>query len=211
MDPHFLPRRYPGINETLGVGTAVGDAMTAIGRGGVTVGTTLASAGWSLGTKVAGIGYDVASATVPKALRYTGEATRSIASFMIKGYENKELGLRLGSPLKVAAKAIGKVGKNMVEYKGSHLEYNRYLGKLEKKGPSMNVTKFGLGVLTGLSAIQGARGAVNAYMGSRMGTVDTRTTSLTPDYSPQEYKIQHPDFAGATGDLVFALDANRHG
>ena len=212
---NILSQRYPGVPEKLGVGNAVGDAAGAVAKGvgkvGMVVGS--AAAGLAIGTtKVAGqIGLGAGKAAlmgvgpVPGIPKMLGSAAIQTGKFMVHGYGP------LGSPIKGVAKLAGKMAKNMVTYEKGHMEYNRYLGKLEKKGPSLHLTKFGAGVLGGLAAMQGIRGGMNAYMGSRMGTVDTKTTSLTPDYSPQEYKIQHPDFAGATGDLVFALNANRHG
>ena len=202
---HVVPRRYAGVDETLGVSSMTGDAIglaaKGVGKVGAFIGT--ATAGLALGT--AGLVGKAAFAAVPPAVKFAGNAAWGTAGFLAKGYGP------LGSPIKAAAEIVGKVGKNMVTYEGSHMQYNRYLGKLEKKGPSLHISKFGAGVLGGLAAVQGARSGMNAYMESRMGTVDTKTTSLTPDYSPQEYRVQHPDFAGATGDLAFALHANRHG
>lgn len=218
---NMLSQRYPGVPEKLGVGSAVGDAAGVVAKGVGKVGVAVggAAAGLAIGTaKVAGqIGLGVGKAAltgvgpVPGIPRMLGSAAIQTGKFMLTGYKIPHTNLKIESPIKATAKLAGKIGKNMVTYEPGHMEYNRYLGKLEKKGPSLHLSKFGAGVLGGLAAFQGIRGGMNAYMGSRMGTVDTKTTSLTPDYAPQEYKIQHPDFAGATGDLVFALDANRHG
>ena len=202
---NLLSQRYPGVPEKLGVGAIAGDAIgvaaKGVGKVGMAVG--VATAGIALGT--AGLVGRAAFAVVPSTVKFAGKAAFGTAGFLAKGYGP------LGSPIKGVAKLAGKLGKSMVTYEQGHMQYNRYLGKLEKKGPSLHLSKFGIGVMGGLAAFQGLKSGYNAYMGSRMGTVDTKTTSLTPDYSPQEYKVQHPDFAGATGDLVFALNANRHG
>lgn len=202
---HIIPRRYDGVDETLGIGSAAGDAIGYVGKGVAKGAMAVGAGAASIGLGLAGaVGSGVIKAA-PYVAQYTGEAAIGAASFLINGYGP------IGSPLKAAVKGTMKIGENMVNVKGSHLQYNRYLGKLERKGPSIGVTKFGAGVLAGFAGIQAVRGAYNAYMGSHMGKIDTQKTSLTPDFSPQEYKVQHPDFAGATGDLVFALSANRHG
>lgn len=210
MDMHMIPRRYTGVDETLGIGSMAGDTIGAVGKGVGKVGLGVGKLGVGLTIGTVGLVGRAAIATATSApvktgAKIMGKMIAGTPGFLMHGYGP------LGSPVKGAAKLIGKVGKNMVDYKEGHLQYNRYLGKLERKGPSLHITKFGAGILGGLAAIQGIRGGTNAYMASRMGTVDTKTSSLTPDYSPQEYKVQHPDFAGATGDLVFALNANRHG
>lgn len=202
---HVIPRRYNGVDETLGVGAIAGDAIGSAARGIGAVGMSVGKLGVAVTVGTAGLVGRAAIGLGVPAVKYAGKAALGTADFLVRG------GGPFKSPLLGAIKGVGKLGKSMVTYEGSHLQYNRYLGKLEKKGPSLKVSKFGGGVLAGLAGAQAVRGGFNAYMGSRMGTVDTKTTSITPDYSPQEYRIQHPDFAGATGDLVFALDANKHG
>ena len=217
---NVLSQRYSGVPEKLGMGSMAGDAAglvaKGVGKAGMAIGT--GAAGLAIGTtrivgtaalgagKLALMGTNLpVVGRVPGVPEMAGWAAWSAGKFLVFG------GGPVKSPLRGAVKLVGKAAKSMVTYEKGHMEYNRYLGKLEKKGPSLHLSKIGVGALGGLAAVQGIRGGFNAYMGSRMGTVDTKTTSLTPDYSPQEYKIQHPDFAGATGDLAFALHANRHG
>lgn len=200
---------YEGVESTLGIGTAAGDA---IGFGAKAVG--------KVGMAVGKAGFAIGSAGAAATVWAGGQAGKHLGLPVLKGLGKVALGTPgflingagpLGSPIKGAAKYGSSLAKNMVKYEGSHLKYNKYLGELQREGPSLKMTKFGYGVIGGLAGVQFLRGAYGAYMGSRMGTVDTKTTSLTPDFSPQEYRAQHPDFAGATGDLVFALSANRHG
>ena len=66
-------------------------------------------------------------------------------------------------------------------------------------------TKLGAGLIVGASVIGGMRGAFDELNAKRMGQMDTKTQRATPQVPAYDQN------AGATGDLVFAMNANRRG
>lgn len=62
----------------------------------------------------------------------------------------------------------------------------------------------GKGVVAGGVIIKGAKDALNTYMNDKRGQIDPYISSTTP-------QIRLMDDAGASGDLVFALNNNRKG
>lgn len=86
-------------------------------------------------------------------------------------------------------------------------------GKMIKKNPGNNadgiisdysLSGFGKAMVIGGSLVKGAKDAFNTYMSSKVGQRDGYISSVTP-------QIRLADNAGATGDLVFALNNNRRG
>ena len=113
----------------------------------------------------------------------------------------------IGSGVKLAGKFAGK----LIKREPVRTVYNEETKKLETRGGGLKFTKLGMGLIAGGALVKSATGVYDAYMNSRISQMDPYKTSLTPDYRPQEYHVQHPDMAGATGDLVFAMHANRRG
>lgn len=66
-------------------------------------------------------------------------------------------------------------------------------------------TKLGAGLIIGASVVGGVRGAFDELNTKRMGQMDSRTQRATPQVPMYDQN------AGATGDLVFAMNANRRG
>ena len=97
----------------------------------------------------------------------------------------------------------------LVEREEIRHDYNKKKKKFETKGGGLKITKTGYGALGGAALLSNAMEAYDNYIIHHMGAVDPNKVTATPDYNPQEYSIQSPDFAGATRDLVFALHANR--
>lgn len=102
----------------------------------------------------------------------------------------------------------------MVRYTPKHMEYNRYRNKMEHVSGKMHMTKGGA-LLIGLGGL--AASAISAYKdekAQRMGSIVSKPVTATPDYAPRQYETapshSYLDNAGATGDLVFALNALRH-
>ncbi len=186
-----------GIGRTVlgGIGTAglgaaklVGSAANsaAIGVGNVAIGASRLFGGAAVGTAKA------VGRSVWNSLDYTD-------------------GIR--NPIVATGKNIGRaskfLGDHFVDYEKGKTVYNKATGEFETKGPNMNLTKLGKGVAFGLPAIASLGEAYRSYINSRVGSIDTKKVTATPDYNPVQYQVEHPDFAGATGDLVFALHRNR--
>ena len=120
----------------------------------------------------------------------------------------------LKNPVGVVTKAAYRLGGAMVDYRPAERVYNETKKKVITKAPSLKLTKFGGAVVLGGSLLSGASAAWNKFETRQLGQVDTKATTSTPDYTPQEYTktfAPPPDDAGATGDLVFALFKNRKG
>lgn len=117
------------------------------------------------------------------------------------------------NPIGAAGKAMYKGMSSLVKYEPAKKVYNSSSKVLEDKGARLKMTKKGLGLIFGASVLGGMSSEYNSYVSKQMGTTDTAMTTATPNYQPQEYaKTVSPiDHAGATGDLVFALNANRRG
>lgn len=112
---------------------------------------------------------------------------------------------RFVNPLGSVANGIAKASNKLVKYAPAKEAWNVEKGILERKEGSLKLSNWGK-TFVGVSAIAtGASNALNTFEQSRMGTQDdyvTTSTPITPSYK---------DNAGASGDLVFALNANRRG
>lgn len=120
------------------------------------------------------------------------------------------------NPVGTFLKASAKIGQKMVDYTPAERVYNTTRKEVVNKPASLKLSKFGTGVVLGGSILAGASAALNKFEASRLGTMDTKATTSTPDYTPQQYSrtvaSSSPiDDGGATGDLVFALFKNRRG
>ena len=97
-------------------------------------------------------------------------------------------------------------------------------GKLKLDEGGFKFTPIGFGMLLGSGAAISALNGTRDYMDRRQGQLDGSVRSATPEIKAEEYSntstpmpsstgshlIQPVDNGGATGDLVFALNANRH-
>ena len=112
------------------------------------------------------------------------------------------------------AKDLGTAAESMVTYTPSHVIHDVRKGTYTKVPGKMRFSKRGLIGIAAASLISGTIGAAQDTKAAHMGTIDSRPVTSTPDFSPRQYE-KHPsrsylDNAGATGDLVFALNALRH-
>ena len=140
--------------------------------------------------------------TMTYADAYGQAGVKGVATNFLNGFRNPIMGL-------------ATTAKNMydrfplIEREKKEQVFNRKTKEFETRGGGLKFTKLGFAVLGGAALISNAFQGYDNYMTRRMGQVDANKITATPDYKPQEYKIQSPDFAGATGDLVFALHAIR--
>ena len=96
------------------------------------------------------------------------------------------------------------LGGKFMDYTPRRWDYNAKADKLTRAG-GPKLTGLGKGIIGAGAAVQGVRGAYDALEQSRMGEMDpyvARATPRLPSYANN---------AGASGDLVFALNANRQG
>lgn len=112
----------------------------------------------------------------------------------------------------------GKLARNIIKDVANPIDrYGKSIlniaGKMIKKNPGNNadgiisdysLSGLGKAMVIGGSLIKGAKDAFNTYMNDKVGQRDAYISSPTP-------QIRLTDNAGATGDLVFALNNNRRG
>lgn len=194
----FATSRIGGVAIGATAGAAVGSSVAAQSDIEPTIG---AAVGGSVGAAAGLFAIPAAGA----AFR-TGEAIVGLAGKGIKAVATSEA---LGSAATSAAVGAGTVGmygaarlaNATQKFLGSVVKYDKEAGKLM----DVKLTAKGKALMVGSSVIAGMAGAFNEMQRTHMGTVDTYMTSMTPRIPSM------PDNAGATGDLVFALNANRRG
>ena len=108
------------------------------------------------------------------------------------------------NPVQRHARAFSNVADSLFKYTPKREIFDAASGKMKTTG-GLKITPWGWGLLGAGAAVHSARGALAEADRIRMGTVDPYITRATP--RPPSYY----DNAGATGDLVFALNANRRG
>lgn len=194
----------------LGVaGAGVGAGYSAIGNdpssavAGAAVGAAVGTAALPFAGAVAGLGYHVAnnfdkigsaSASVGKGLLNLGRGTVGMLN-STNPWRNP-----IGQMANMAQKAAGK----LVSHEPSTKVWNASKGAMESKG-GLKLTGWGK-MAVGVTAVaEGAWKAKEAFETSRMGQMDANIVTATPRIP--SYK----DDGGASGDLVFALNANRRG
>ena len=176
-----------------GIGKAVlwGAKETVIGTGSAILG--LGKIGLKAAIGTAGVGLD---------------ATKTVAKGAVKSttYNNGSKNF-----LGMFAKDVNDIGKKLFKYELPTKKFNPLTGELEEKLGGIAPTKLGLGVIGGIMAVGAANDYQSAYRESRIGQIDPKTRTATPDYTPREYTTGPVNNGGATGDLVFALHNNRRG
>lgn len=84
-------------------------------------------------------------------------------------------------------------------------KYGKTITKME--GGGIRVNKKGIAFLGAIGATGNAMSATDDYMQEKMGTAAPERYTQTPNMQPPSYAMN----GGATGDLVFALNAQRKG
>lgn len=133
--------------------------------------------------------------------RGIGKISNTVDNLTEKAFNKRFIRLEngFGNPLE-GFKELGKASINMVSPFIKESKHNSLLG--------IRVNKVGIGLLgTGLVAA-GAIGETKNYLTqTTRGQVDSSVTSFAPRLPSYSFGEQ----AGATGDLVFALNNNRRG
>jgi len=207
-----VPRPFKGAANGLGraVGAVADDAKegawnltkTAVGK---TAGAGIGLAKWG-------------AVETGRSIAELGKETTQLAGTALIGgahYAGKALSSKTARKFyKAVGRDVGNLAKSMVTYTPEHLVHDARKGTYEKIGGRMKFSKKGLVAIAAASLIGGSIKAGQDIKASNMGTIDSHPTTATPDYMPKQYE-RHPsrsylDNAGATGDLVFALNALRH-
>lgn len=115
---------------------------------------------------------------------------------------------RFLNPTGNALNLADKFGSRLMKYNYERLEKNPITKELVFHSGGLKFTKLGAGIILGAGALAGSREALNNHMNNRIGTIDPRKVTATPEIEKEDYAINN---GGATGDLVFALHNNRRG
>lgn len=184
---------------------AVGGAVlggAAIAAAPFTLGVTAKAAVSALQNSdklFAGIGTGAAKVAGAIGMTVRGAVSNTARAAMIGNLEGKIA----GNIVKDVLNPLDRHGKTLLNV----------AGKMIKKNPGNNadgiisdysLSGFGKALVIGGSLVKGAKDAFNTYMNSKIGQRDGYISSVSP-------QIQFTDNAGATGDLVFALNNNRRG
>ena len=178
-------------NGDAGAGAAVGAAVGAVSL------PVAAAATYGIGT---------AAIYGAKNLDKVGEGVFSAA----RGLRTAGAALGAGAmhpygPIARWGGAATKLLGNMVEYIPEKQVFNQSKNILEKTGGKFKLKPLGWGVL-GAGAAVGAVGDMWSKSAEyHMGQIDNEMTRATPRLP------SYMDNAGASGDLVFAMNANRRG
>lgn len=221
-------------SKMLNVGS-VGGLATMGGLAGIGVAGGAAFGAMTDVDPVAGglIGGAVGAAALPSIGFAAGMATRG-ADYMIRGGgalnaldgiygagKSAGIGMTQGaaamlntpmSPLSRYGGVAGRIMDNFATYTPSYMDYNKATGKLSRKG-GLKLTGLGKGIIGAGAAVQGIRGGYEALERSRMGQMMPEVRTARPSVMQQGgQQMGHSmNHAGATGDLVFAMNANRQG
>lgn len=210
-----------------GIGSRIGGAAWSATKGvakvGWKIGKDVGKGAWWLG-KQAGKGAYHLTAAVGQGAISAGSFTAGFAyKAMTPKYESTA-GLhgieKFKTQMRNTARAIGdpktpikagmKFASGLIDYEPGRQVWNATKGQLEKRMPNLKLTGRGKLIVGGGALIASAIRGAGEEQQRRMGKVDTQTTTATPDYQPRQYDTRL-DNGGASGDLVFALWANRHG
>lgn len=196
----------PGGNMVAGAAVGAGVGAAGLMLAPVAVGAA-AKGAVSVLEKTPDIFAGVGKATT-KAFGAIGKAAGSVANYAANSLsfsptELKTLGFGAKSRIASAADPLGRYSRAA----------SNIVGKFVKHSPGSNpgtllpnykFTGLGVAALGAGSLIKGVKGAYNTLMNDKIGQRDGYISSVTP-------QIRLADNAGATGDLVFALNNNRRG
>lgn len=216
-------------------GAAAGSVVTGDIGGGALAGATIGAAA----LPAAGLAARAGMAIAPPLMRGVGAVAMKapnigfeVGKGMIGGVGGmnpqvggnlfQRAGRSLGSPVKRYAQSVAGLGSSLVRFdaEASNLSKVKFTGPVsgakagwaEGKSLAGKLAKGGAGALVnghsmlwGAGIATAAAGTFQAFNKIHMGQMDGQVTRVTPR-TPAYF-----DNAGASGDLVFALNANRRG
>lgn len=194
------------------IGKIGGDAISKVGIPMFKGGVVGANAGIEGGKAVKGVLTSNASKEFGKKVGRAGaHAGAGIAQEI--GTEARALGNLIGGAIDgVETKGFNKFMHNMT---GNEKHLGKKRGALLKKDDhsllGYKTNAVGTGLIMGGAAISGIGPAAKDWNDKRSGQNDGMMHTSTPFNSNASYQSAYKDNAGATGDLVFALNNMRHG
>lgn len=179
----------------------------ALGKTASGIGSALYNTSAAVGSAAINVASKVGSAAITAA-PHIGSAVINAAEWVgggaIEAVRPKNL--------KILGKNAQNVGDKFIEYEPQRTVWNRAEGRLETRGGGPKFTKLAWAGLIGAGLIGSAIAGSDRVDTEQMGVVDSRATSLSPNYAANlqdGYYSKRPptrfDNANATGDLVFAL------
>lgn len=179
----------------------------ALGKTASGIGSALYNTSAAVGSAAVNVASKVGSAAITAA-PYIGSAAINAAEWAgggaIESVRPKNL--------RVLGENAQNIGNKFIEYEPQRTVWNRAEGKLETRGGGPKFTKLAWAGLIGAGLIGSAIAGSDRVDTEQMGIVDSRATSLSPNYAANlqdGYYSKRPptrfDNANATGDLVFAL------
>lgn len=193
------------------IGSAKDIAKEAAGSAAWGVTKTLVGAGLEAAKfGIKDVGYPILKVGGGAILGLTGKALVGTSSLLGRAATSTPARKFYGN----VASDLGRAADSMVSYTPSHIIHDVRKDTYRKVPGKMRFSKRGLIGIAAASLISGTIGAAQDTKAAHMGSIDSKPVTSTPDFSPRQYE-QHPsrsylDNAGATGDLVFALNALRH-
>lgn len=148
-----------------------------------------------------------------KILYGVGRAGVGLGNALYRGFTGPQLnessmvgriGNRVLDPVNRYTGIAGGIMRNFADYEPRREMFDERKGKMVKKG-GFKIKPLGWGVIGAGALIGTAKETYSAVTNIRMGERDPYITRATPRIP------SYVDNAGATGDLVFALNANRRG
>lgn len=185
-----------------GVGGDKDQAVTGAAAGGLIGAGTLPAIGFAGGATVAGASalWDKGKGPM-KAARGIGSGIQGMGTGIgALAAKNTSMFNPLGSYTGMAR----NLGNNFASYTPSFMDYNAKTEKFTKKG-GIKLTGLGKGIIGAGALVKGVRGGFDQLENSRMGQMSPHVSRATPRLP------SYADNGGATGDLVFAMNANRQG
>ncbi len=215
-----LPLVHTGSVLGMAAGGTIGaisedmDPMTGAMIGGAVGTAALPALGMTAGLgAAAGEGVIRNLDTIGDAMIGTAKGAAGIAAGGVRGVQipGHTTASKILSPVQRNLSAYQRFADNFVSYDPTRYRVNQKTGRLIKDRP-LKLTPLGKGVIGAGAIAGGIGGSAAAYETSRMGERDPYITRATPRIpQPQQQAPAFMNNAGATGDLVFAMNANRRG
>jgi hypothetical protein len=185
-------------------GAAVGAAAAAVAPFALGMGM---SAGVALGKGALNLGASAVSAAPGVALGAAKLGTEMINGVGFGGVASTAL-----SPVRRWGQAASNLGNSLFSVQAKKLDPSKVgIAKDIDKLTHVRPTVIGGIALAGISVLSGLSGAHQQYQKSHMGMSDGQVTRATPKMQSQQMSAFSDNNAGASGDLVFALNKNRRG
>lgn len=187
--------------ETMAAGAAVGASIGVIGTAAAYGAYGVGSALWNNADTIVDGAWNV---TKKVGTGLAGAAYRVVAGPELQGGRGAAAVNTIFNPLNRYAGSVVRIADSFVDYTPRRQVYDPYKQKMVSRG-GFKLKPLGWGVLGAGAIIGAARDTVSTFDNARIGARDPQIYRATPRIPA------YLDNAGATGDLVFALNANRRG